>query len=434
VVEDLRGNGSRWTLHMRWAKGFKLLRNTEFRAFWFSQTLSSAGDSLVQLTLPFAVLRIHHSALVLGLVITAYGAARVVALPLGGVIGDTYSRRTLLLVTESVKAVVYVFVVLAFLTGVVSVTFLVAATVVYGLAYGLGMPAATGALPQLVGTEQLHRGNAFISLCRNVAQVVGFVTCGSLILAFSPVAAYLVAVLCFVADAAALVRLRVGGSPRRTGHSFVRDLVASWSIVRARRWYWANLMTHGLWNVSYAVYFVVGPIVATQYLGGVAGWSALSVAVAIGGVCGSLVAIAIAPRRPLLSGNLAMATAVLGFVGFGVHASLPTLWVLTVVAFAGPAVLNVAWAATVQAQVPAASLSRLSSYDWAVSLCTVPIGSGLAGWSVEVFGVRTTAIWAAACSLVPAVVAVLDPQMRALRTQSSRPVDLEPAMRSDSAR
>lgn len=402
-----------------------LLRGMDFRALWVSQTLSSVGDALVQLALPFAVLRMHHSPIAVGLALTTYGGARVLALPLGGVIGDAYSRRTTLLVTETVKFSTYLVLAIAFSVGVDSLGVLLLCTAAYGVAYGLGMPAATAVLPQTVQAEHLHQANAFLSLSKNIAQVLGFVSSGFLIASTSPSSAYLAAAVCFALDAAVLRRMRTPGPVEWDARpSVFRDLVEGWSVVRARRWYWLNLVTHGLWNISYAVFFVVGPVAAAKYLGGPAAWSALSSAVALGGVCGALFAVAFAPDRPLLHGNVAMASSALALAGLGIHAPITLLFALTVAAFAGPAVLNVLWATTVQERVPGALLSRLSSYDWAVSLSTVPVGSALAGWSLATVGMGATVSWALGCALVPGVVALMDPEMRGMR-RIARPLQLE---------
>src|SRR5690348_13233738 len=87
--------------------GLIALREREFRTFWCSQTLSAGGDSVVQLALPIAVVTASGSPVELGLVLTAYGCARVLALPVGGIVADRMSRKGTVLLGEATKMVAY---------------------------------------------------------------------------------------------------------------------------------------------------------------------------------------------------------------------------------------------------------------------------------------------------------------------------------------
>jgi predicted MFS family arabinose efflux permease len=117
----------------------------------------------------------------------------------------------------------------------------------------------------------------------------------------------------------------------------------------------------------------------------------------------------------LLTGNLAMALVVLPFVALAMGAPLAVVAIATALGFAGPTLLNVLWAAALQENVPEALLSRLSSYDWTISLAVLPLGSAAAGWSIDAWGVIPTLIWAAVFTLVPAVAALLDDEQRTFR-------------------
>jgi hypothetical protein len=79
------------------------------------------------------------------------------------------------------------------------------------------------------------------------------------------------------------------------------------------------------------------------------------------------------------------------------------------------------WDTVLQANVPADSLSRVSSYDWLGSLAFQPLGYALAGPIVAAIGIPATlytgAIWMTATSLLLiAVPAVRQLQDHALAT------------------
>lgn len=402
--------------------GAAALRDGRFRAFFTSQACSGAGDSVAQLVMPLAALHVGRSALTVGLVVTAYGAARVATLPFGGLLADAVPRRRVLVATEAVKsAAQWVVAVLLFL-GRADVATLVGGAIAYGLAYGFGLPAATGVLPQLVRRNLLHEANALLSVAKSGAQIGGLALSGVAIAVLAPGFGYLLAGCCYLASTGALVRLRLATNAWPAAPPFLKSIVDGWSAVVRRPWYWVNLVTHGLWNMSFGAFLVVGPLIATRWLGGAASWSVVSIAVSVGGLCGGVLTLRVVPRRPLVASNLVLGLAALPFVAFAAHLSLPATFVCTAIAFVSPTFLNVIWGATLQERIPGELLSRLSSYDWLVSYGLVPVGSALAGWSVTALGMNATLAVAAGLALTPGAMAVLHPaQRRFLRQDNESP-------------
>jgi hypothetical protein len=83
---------------------------------------------------------------------------------------------------------------------------------------------------------------------------------------------------------------------------------------------------------------------------------------------------------------------------------------------------NTFWHTTLQQQVPAQSISRVSSYDWMVSLLIFPVGASVAGPLADAIGPELTLYAFAALAGLP-VLAVLG--LRSVR--SVRRADDEPA-------
>ena len=115
------------------------------------------------------------------------------------------------------------------------------------------------------------------------------------------------------------------------------------------------------------------------HLGGAAAWGLILTGGGIGGVIGGVLALRLRPRRPLLTGFMIMAAV-----------SLPPLALvgpLPVLLIAGASMLslisielaNTWWYTMLQQHVPEHARSRVSSYDWLVSLVFQPLGFLLAG-------------------------------------------------------
>ena len=64
-------------------------------------------------------------------------------------------------------------------------------------------------------------------------------------------------------------------------------------------------------------------------------------------------------------------------------------------AVAGIEIANVLWYTTLQERIPGHALSRVSSYDWMVSLVFMPVGYTIAGPLADAIGVDATLLLAA---------------------------------------
>src|SRR5260370_37841772 len=100
--------------------------------------------------------------------------------------------------------------------------------------------------------------------------------------------------------------LHVPSMAARPRTSFWSELVAGWRAVSSRSWYLTNLVSHALWNFAIAAFFVLGPSVAKQHLGGASAWGLIGASMGAGSVIGGLIALRVVPRRPLVVANLAL--------------------------------------------------------------------------------------------------------------------------------
>ena len=86
-----------------------------------------------------------------------------------------------------------------------------------------------------------------------------------------------------------------------------------------------------------------------------------------------------------------------------------------VVGFGGLSFLNEVWEATMQQLIPADVMSRVSSYDWVISLIAMPAGFAVAGPATAQFGTRPTLVTAAVILTVPSLLVVAIPGVRRVR-------------------
>ncbi len=370
----------------------RVLRHRDYRLLWFANSASTLGDRLVTVALALFVVDLTGSATDLGLVITAYLLPLIVFLLLGGVLADRVARHLVVVVTDLVRFALHTLLALLIVSGEVRIWHIVAIGVLFGTAEAFYRPAATGLLPQTVPEDEIHEATALMSMSECVVAFAGPALATLLVLAIGPAFAFGVDAATFLVSAALLVRVlpRQRGAPlpeNRATRSIRDDLRAGYAEVRSRRWVWVTLSVFCVaLFVSQAPLIVVGPLVAEELYGSVAVYGYLLAALGAGTVAGSIVALRWRPRHPL---RMAMTLSLLwplGVLPFAVGAPLAVVLPAMALAGWGIALFDVWWVTALAERIPPAKLSRVTSYDWTVSLALMPLGCVLAGPAAHLLG------------------------------------------------
>jgi MFS family permease len=378
----------------------------------------------VPVALAFAVLGLDGSAADLGLVLGANTLARAALTLAGGVWADRLPRRAVMLAADVVRAATELFVAVIILTGVAELwMFLVSAAVLGGAAAFFG-PASTGLVPQTVSRERLQPANALISLSRSSIGIFGPAVSGLLVAGVGAGWVFAIDSLTFVASALFLLAMRVPSHDRPPRQSFVRDLVEGWQEVRARRWLSAGLVCFSISNLSVATYFVLGPLVVQEELGGARDWGIALTGGAVGGIVGAALALRFKPQHPLRWSFLVILPVALQLLALIPPVPAAGLFVAAVIAVASIALANVLWNTTLQDRIPEHALARVSAYDWMVSLVFMPIGYAIAGPLAGAIGVDETLALAAAICLAANLAVLLVPEVRNLRRRVDEELEL----------
>lgn len=396
-----------------WRERIALLRHPQLRRLFWGRTISFFGDSLAPVALPFAVLSIGGTASTIGLVLAVSTVTNVVLLLAGGVIADRLSRRLVLMGSDLLQGTSQTVIAVLLWTGQAQVWSLLLAQVLFGAGQALNMPAMTALIPEVVQPKDLQPTNALLSVAQSTAGLIGPGIAGILLVAWGPGSAFAINAVSFLVSALFLARMRITPTTVATTETFVQDLKAGWQELTRRRWYWVSLLAHACWNFAIAFFFVLGPVIARDQLGGPSAWGLIGTALAAGGLVGGLVLLGRTLKRPLLVGNLLLTLAGLQLLSL---VGPQPLWVVLLaagLASAGLGILNGAWSTAVQHLIPAQILARMSSYDWVISLAIMPAGYAAAGPIADALG-TTTALWmAAAIIVIPCALTALEPGVRA---------------------
>jgi MFS family permease len=403
------------------AESLAPLRERPFRLLWLASATSAVGDAMTPVALTFAVLDATDSAAALGIVFAAFTLSHSVFILAGGVWADRLERRVVMLSCDVIRGTALLGLAVLVISGRAALWQFVVLAAVVGAAESFFGPASTGLVPQTVSRARLQNANALLALNRSASWIVGPALSGLIVAAVGAGWVFAIDAATFAASATILGMLRVGSVLVTERRSFLAELAEGWRAVRERRWLWASLMSFGIGNMAWGAQGVLGPIVAEDELGGAAAWGAILTAGGIGGAVGGVVALRWRPSRPLLASHLVVLAMAGYLLLFAFSSSTAVLALGAFAAFVSIVVGNTLWETVLQRQVPQDVLSRVSSYDWAISLVFMPIGFALWGPISELVGVQTAFLAAALVSAAAKVGPVAVPGVRNLRRADTSP-------------
>lgn len=390
------------------------LSERDFRLLWIGQSGSAVGDALVGLALSFAVLEVGGGAADLGLVFAAFSVPRVLLTLAGGVWSDRLPRQRVMVAADLVRAAAQAIVSTLLITGNGQIWHLIGLAVAMGSASAFFVPATTGLMPQVVSRQRLQQANALVSISQSAAHIFGPLVAGLLVATVGPGWAFAVDGASFLLSAGFLLAMRVPPLAAEERRPFVAELADGWREVISRRWVVASILTFALSNASLAAFQVLGPLVAAESLGGATAWGVILAGGAVGGLLGGAISLRWKPRRPLVPAFAVMAVASIQLLFLVPPFPVPVIALGSMVAFAGIVISNAFWDTMLQQHIPPGVLSRVSSYDWMVSLVFQPVAYAAVGPMSVAIGRPETLLVAAGIGIAANTAVLLVPSVRNL--------------------
>ncbi len=390
-----------------------------------ARTISVLGSTFAPVALAFGILELPGAdATTLSVVLTAESLPMIAFMLVGGVIADRMPRQRVMMAGELMMAAAFSTLGVMLLTGWTPLPALVAAAALGGTAAAVVFPALQGIIPEVVPQDRLQTGNAMLGLGANASRVAGAVLGGGTVALFGGGWALAAsgAMFALAGVLIGMLRLEPGERPREERHSVLADLRDGWREFRSRQWLWVVVAQFSLLVMAIqAGHGVLGPLWAKENADGALTWSWFLAGEAIGMIAGVLLSIRLRPSRPIMLGVLLCLPTALPYVLLGLDAPI---WGIVAGAFVlGVSfdVFGVLWQTTMQREVPAEALSRVSSYDMLGSLMFGPIGLMLAGPAAEVFGTEGALLGCAAIVVLCTLAALLAPGVRNLRAPQLAP-------------
>ena len=382
------------------------LGERNFRYLVSARTISFFGTNLAPIAVAFAVLDLTDSATDVGIAFACWTLAQISTLLVGGVAADRLPRRVVMLTSDSANLLIRATMGVLLVTGNAHVWELFVLQALGGAATAFYSPASTGLVPETVRPAVLQQANALMGIARYLAFPLGAAAGGAIVATIGSGYALLVDAATFGTSALLLSRIHLSGRPRTTSTpNFVRELREGWQAFTQHTWVW--LLTGWIslyFLITYAPFFVLGPYIAKNSLGGATSWAIIVTGEAIGSLAGAFAGIRLRPRRTMVSiGGLFTVTA-LQCVLLAAHAPAPTIGAAAVLAGFAFSFGTVIWDTALQQVIAPDKLSRVSAYNWMGAMVFLPAGYAVAGPVANVIGMSTSLWIGAIWIVVPACV------------------------------
>lgn len=386
------------------SKMFRSLGVRDYRIWFAGALVSNIGAWMQSTTQSWVVLTelSDTSASAVGVTMALQFGPQLLLVPFSGAVADRFDRRKVLLVTQSLLMLLAAGLGLFLVLGHAQLWHLYAFALGLGIVNAFDTTSRQAFVSDLVGPAQLSNAVALNSASFNSARLIGPAVAGLLIAAIGSGWVFIINAATFLAVLGSLLAIRSRFAPPPAAErreSQLRQLSAGFRYVRHR---------HDL-LVIFVIVFLVGafsmnfPIIsstmAVEFGRGASDYGLLSSTLAIGSLCGAL----LAARRPAAR----MRVVVIAVGGLGavslVAAFMPTFWsfgaVLVLFGLATSTMLTTA-NGFVQSTSDPAVRGRVLALYMAILMGGTPIGAPLVGAAADALGPRSTLVISAIAGLV----------------------------------
>lgn len=398
----------------RWPRILVPLRHRDFRLLWTGQTVSSFGNHVQSIAMPFQLLALGASPLQLGIAVALDTLSSVVFLLVGGAVADRVARRTLIIASDLLGGCVVAVVAFLSATNQLRIEHVYVARVALGAADAFLRPAYTAIIADIVPTDVLRAGNAARLLGRSVARIAGPAVGGVAVALGGPALAFGINALTFVFSIGTLLLASPARRAVASSVSLLRDIREGFSYVFSVGWLWTTTLYFMAVNFAYAGQpGVLTPLLVRDVLAGDAEtFGAIMSAYGVGSILASVVVAQLAIRRPgrvLFAFELLAGVAVLA-IGL-LPSSLPVVVSMAIMGM-GLSSSTVIWEALLQRHVPERMLGRVASIDLLGNSLINPMAPIAAAALVGSIGPASTFVAAAAYAMVLASIGLVASPLR----------------------
>jgi len=399
-----------------------VLKKRNFALLWVGHALSLLGEATFYIALVWLTLDLTGSAAAMGTVMVCMTVPRVLLQALGGVTGDRYDRRSIILFTNLLRALIMFAFTALVATRRITIVHLYLLAAGFGLCNAFFMPARDALIPTLAGEDGIVPASSLMMATMQLSNTLG-PALGGFLLALPAIGTSGVAALnglFFLAGSLALWLIRLPGksncsTPDTSLAVLWSEMLDGFRYISRHSVLVALLVLSAMLNLLFAPLAVLLPVFARQVLHlDSVGYGLLETSFSAGLLGGSvLIGLLARIRRRGLVVIFSIITLGLFFALLPLTRNQPLAMLLLLLGGLVIGAANVIFMALLQMLIEDGFRARAIGISSMVSGCLQPIGMGLSGMLADAFGTTTVML---GCALTTSAVALLSLLNRPLRT------------------
>lgn len=188
----------------------RAFRNRNYALFFYGQSISQIGTWMQRTAVSWMVYSITHSAYMLGLAVFMQQFPSFLFSLVGGLVSDRYSRRQILLITQTASLIQSALLAILTFTGHYEVWQILGLSVVLGIVNAFDTPARQPMVHELVNNkEDITNALALNSAMVNIARLIGPALSGIVLQAYGAQTCFALNAVSFLAVIGSLLLMRL---------------------------------------------------------------------------------------------------------------------------------------------------------------------------------------------------------------------------------
>jgi len=407
-------------------KEIEIKNNYRNYIFLYSgQLFSLLGSSITQFVIVWWITILTASPVILSIASFLYVLPMTIAMPIGGVIADRYSRKKILITVDSIQAFITLSIIVLFNLEISQPMVIIVLNSFLGLCQGFHMPTVSAVVPTMVPKEKLSRVNGVSFLTSGFIHTIGPLI-AAMLLSILPIKSILwIDPITFMVALIPLVLIKIPKVSTRQEHaeknSFFSDLKEGFQTLKLIPIVSMMLLVSMFINFLMRPFQVLMPyFISFIHSGSPSDLALISAFFSGGSLLGALItSIKKEWSHEVFTYFLLETVIVIPTIVFILLPKGSFLLMAITCSFYGLLVpiLNTIYLTLMQTKVPANKMGRVSSIDWAISSAISPIGALLAGIIAEFVGVRNLILY---CAIIGMLISIIIWRITSVRYNHDR--------------
>lgn len=151
----------------------KKLINSNFALYSLGRLVSLLGSGIQNIAIPLYILRTTGSGMAMGIFAFVELLPQLFLMPVGGVLGDNYNRKRIMVLSDVLSGIIAILLFLTMREGTIALPLLFGCQILLSSVMAVFDTTTAAMLPELVGEEELLKGNSIIGSIDSMTNIAG---------------------------------------------------------------------------------------------------------------------------------------------------------------------------------------------------------------------------------------------------------------------